>query len=72
MKQLDLEYLRNKEDPKYLEKALNETEFLLNLSHPHIIKYYHYFNSTDNNFIYILTEYNNNLTFFKLDKYIKF
>ena len=56
MKQLDLEYLRNKDDPKYLEKALNETEFLLNLSHPHIIKYYHHFNSTDNHFIYILID----------------
>ena len=56
MKQLDLKFLRSQGD-KYVEKAMNETTFLLNLSHPHIIKYYHHFNSEDNGFIYILTEY---------------
>ena len=57
MKQMDLEELKNKENIKYLEKAMNETEFLINLYHPHIIKYYNHFNSTDNKFMYILTEY---------------
>ena len=56
MKQLNLKSLRSQGD-KYVEKAMNETTFLLNLSHPHIIKYYHHFNSKDNDFIYILTEY---------------
>ena len=56
MKKMDLANLR-REGEKYVEKAMNETTFLLNLSHPHILKYYTHFNSLDNNFIYILTEY---------------
>ena len=56
MKKMDLVSL-NSEGQIYVDKALNETEFLLNLSHPHVIKYYNHFNSEDNDFLYIITEY---------------
>ena len=56
MKKMDLVRLKS-EGQEYVNKALNETDFLLNLSHPHVIKYYNHFRSEDNDFLYIITEY---------------
>ena len=56
MKKMDLVNLRN-EGEEYYKKAINESTFLLSLSHPHIIKYYNHFNSKDGNILYIITEY---------------
>ena len=65
MKKMNLGELRSRENgEKFVEKAMNETTFLLNLSHPHVLKYYTHFNSLDNNFIYILTEYSNIIKYY--------
>ena len=56
MKKMDLVRLKS-EGQEFVNKALNETDFLLNLSHPHVIKYYNHFRSEDNDFLYIITEY---------------
>ena len=56
MKKMDLVNLKN-EGEEYYKKAINESTFLLSLSHPHIIKYYNHFNSEDGNLLYIITEY---------------
>jgi serine/threonine protein kinase len=50
MKKLDIDQIK-KDSPDAYRLALNETTFLEGLSHPHIIKYYHHFNSKDNDFI---------------------
>ena len=56
MKKMDLVNLKKAGD-EYYKKAINESAFLLSLSHPHIIKYYNHFNSEDGNILYIITEY---------------
>ena len=56
MKKSNLEYLMEQGE-EYYKKAINESAFLLNLSHPHITKYYNHFNSEDDKFLYIITEY---------------
>ena len=56
MKRMDLKYLKSQGD-KYFELAMREAIFLLHLSHPHVIKYYNHFNSKDNKYQYIITEY---------------
>ena len=56
MKRMDLDYLREQGE-KYVELAMREAPILLHLSHPHVIKYYNHFNSKDNKYLYIITEY---------------
>ena len=56
MKKMDLENLREQGE-KYVELAMREAPILLHLSHPHVIKYYNHFNSKDNKYLYIITEY---------------
>lgn len=54
MKKLDLKEIKQK-STKGSELILRETEYLENLSHPHIVKYYKNFKVEDT--LYIITDY---------------
>ena len=67
MKIVDLEELRKK-GQKYIDLTMNEINFLLQFNNPHIIKYYHKFEDSDNNYLYIIMEFSENGD---LNKFIK-
>ena len=54
MKMVNLEDLNNPENEKAFKLALNESKFLEDLSHPHIIKYYK--NFIEGDYLFIITE----------------
>ena len=54
MKMVNLEKLISSNNEKAYKLALNESKFLTDLSHPHIIKYYH--NFTQGDYLYIIVE----------------
>ena len=54
MKIVDLEKLNNPENERAYQLALNESKFLTDLSHPHIIKYYKSFKEGD--YLYLIVE----------------
>ena len=54
MKMVNLEKLISENNEKAYKLALNEAKFLTDLSHPHIIKYYH--NFTQGDYLYIIVE----------------
>ncbi len=54
MKMVNLKKLISANNDKAYKLALNESKFLTDLSHPHIIKYYH--NFTQGDYLYIIVE----------------
>ena len=58
MKQINISEIRNKKGERAYELTINETKFLEELSHPHIIKYYK--NFIEGNYLYIIIEYSAN------------
>ena len=58
MKKIDLQKLQN--NPKAHQLSLNETKFLEELEHAHIVKYYKNFKEDNDKFLYIIIEFAEN------------
>ena len=58
MKQINISEIRNRKGERAYQLTINETTFLEELSHPHIVKYYK--NFTEGNYLYIIIEFSAN------------